>query len=264
MLNSLLEDFSKLANKEKSIILLRFFKTGKGEYGYGDEFLGIVVPLQRELSKKYKELSLSDLQKLLNSKIHEYRLTSLFILIEHFQKALKQANKKDIERIVRFYIANTKNINNWDLVDLSAPNILGKYFLYKPTNKLIKMSKSRNIWERRIAILSTFEFIKNNKFDLTLEIAEILLFDQHDLIRKAVGWMLREVGKRDKKELITFLEKYSSEMPRTMLRYAIEKFPESERKYYLNTSYEKTLTKKESTKKEGINKKSFNKKNAKN
>lgn len=235
MLQSLLKDFESLANKEKSIILSRFFKTGKGEYGYGDKFLGIVVPLQRTLSKKYRQLPLTDIQKLLKSKIHEHRLTALFILIEHFKKAKKQ----DVEKIIKLYLKNTKNINNWDLVDLSAPNILGTYLLNKDTKQLIKLAKSKNLWERRISILSTFAFIRANKFDLTIQIAKILLGDNHDLIHKAVGWALREVGKRDTKELENFLQQYSSKMPRTMLRYAIEKFPESKRKYFLNNSYEK-------------------------
>jgi len=264
MLESILKDFQKLANKEKASILSRFFKTGKGQYGYGDKFLGIVVPLQRMLSKKYKELPFKDIEKLLHSSIHEHRLTALFILIERFKKALKEGDKRNIEKIVKFYLSNTKNINNWDLVDLSAPNIFGEYLKIQSQvqakSMLNHLAKSNNLWERRISILSTFTFIKNNKFDLTIQIAKILLFDRHDLIQKAVGWMLREVGKRDNKELINFLEKYSSEMPRTMLRYSIEKFPESKRKYFLNTSYEKARAKKVSTKKEGINKKSSSKK----
>ncbi len=248
-------ELKKAANPEKAKILQRFFKTGKGEYGEGDIFLGIVVPEQRKIAKKHPDLTLEEIQKLLSSKIHEHRLTSLFILINKYKKAEDDKEKK---KIFDFYLKNTKNINNWDLIDLSAPNIIGNYLLDKDkwdsrstenkrgagnkggignTNKraiLHKLARSKSLWEKRIAILATFEFIKNGEYEDTLKISEILLNDKHDLIHKGVGWMLREVGKRvspEKEE--EFLKKHYKGMPRTMLRYAIERFPEDKRRYYL-------------------------------
>ena len=236
MLSSLKQDLKSLANKEKAILLQRFFKTGKGEYGEGDIFLGIIVPKQRKVAKKYINLSLNDLQVLLNSKIHEERLISLFILVDKYKKAEKENNEKQKQEIFNFYIKNAKNINNWDLVDLSAPNIVGNYLLKKDDKEkqiLYKLAKSDNLWEKRISILATFMFIKNNQFQDSINLAEILLNDKHDLIHKAVGWMLREVGKKDKIVLENFLKRHYKHMPRTMLRYSIEKFPENERKKYL-------------------------------
>lgn len=226
-LASLKKDLLRLRNPEKARNLQRFFKTGKGEYGEGDKFFGIVVPEQRKVAKKYSDLTLGDLQELLNSKIHEYRLTALFILVAKFKKAEKK------KEIVDFYLKNTKNINNWDLVDLSAPNIMGEYLINREKGILYMLAKSKNLWERRIAVLATFAFIKKNNFEDSLKIAKILLNDKQDLIHKAVGWMLREVGKRDLKALESFLEKNCKRMPRVMLRYAIEKFPEEKRKTYL-------------------------------
>ena len=228
MLNNLKQDLERLANKEKAVILQRFFKTGKGEYGHGDLFLGITVPEQRRIAKKYSRLSLDDLQSLLSSKIHEYRLTSLLILIEKY----KNVDKKEV---VDFYLRNTKNINNWDLVDLSSHKILGNYLLNKDKNILYKLAKSNDLWKKRISIISTFAFIRNSDFDCSLKISEILLNDKHDLIHKAVGWMLRELGKRNLKVEEEFLKKYYKKMPRTMLRYAIEKFSKEKRYYYLNS-----------------------------
>lgn len=226
-----------LKNPKKAVILQRFFKTGKGEYGEGDIFLGITVPKQREIAKKYQDLSLNDLQKLLQSKIHEYRLTSLLILNIKYKQSLllrnQKSNIKGKEEIFKFYLANTININNWDLVDLSTPNIVGEFLFDKNRSVLFELAKSKNLWEKRIAILSTYFFIKNNQFDDALKIAEILLEDEHDLMHKAVGWMLREIGKRDQKVEEDFLNKYYKKMPRTMLRYAIEKFNEKKRKLYL-------------------------------
>lgn len=223
------KELEKLKNPQKALLLGRFFKTGKGEYGEGDKFLGIVVPKLREVAKKYPDLSLNDLQILLNSKIHEYRMISLFILIAEYKKA----DEKKTQEIVNFYLKNAKNINNWDLVDLSAPNIIGMHLLDKDRKILYKLAKSENIWEKRIAILSTFQLIKHNQLEDSLIIAEILLLDKHDLIHKAVGWMLREIGKRDLKVEEKFLDKYSKTMPRTTLRYAIEKFSEEKRQMYL-------------------------------
>ena len=223
------EELKSKANSEKAKILSGFFKTGKGEYGEGDVFLGVVVPELRKIAKKYCGINSKEVEELLNSKIHEERLIALFILIEHYKKA----DSEQREKIVRFYLANTKNINNWDLVDLSAPKIVGDYLLDKDRAVLYKLVKSENLWERRIAVLSTFTFIRNNQFDDTLRISEILLKDKHDLIHKAVGWMLREIGKRDINVLRAFLNKHCKVMPRTMLRYAIEKLDEKERKGFL-------------------------------
>jgi 3-methyladenine DNA glycosylase AlkD len=210
-----------------------FFKTGPGQYGEGDIFLGIVVPKQRILVKKYKELDFDSIQDLLNSKIHEHRLVGALILVEKYKKSDKEKDENSKKKIFEFYLKNAKNINNWDLVDLSAQNIVGKYLLDKNKAILYKLVKSNNLWEKRIAILSTFEFIKNNKFDDSLKIAELLINDKHDLIHKAVGWMLREIGKRNQEIEESFLKKHCKKMPRTMLRYAIEKFDEKKRKSYL-------------------------------
>ena len=224
----LIKELQKLANPAKAEILQRFFKTGPGQYGEGDIFLGITVPEQRRIANKF-DLSLKELQKLLSSKIHEHRLTSLFILINKYKKA----DEKLREKIYNFYLKNIKKINNWDLVDLSAPNILGDFLINKDKSILYKLAKSSNLWGRRISILSTFTFIKNNQFEDSIKIAEILLKDSHDLIHKAVGWMLREMGKRDEKVLISFLNKHYKNMPRTMLRYAIEKFDETKKQFYM-------------------------------
>ena len=232
--NQIRFDLQKLANPTKATILSGFFKTSKGQYGEGDKFIGITVPLQREIAKKYYEsASFVDLQKMLESKIHEYRLTSLLILVYKYDKTKNEKLKKEI---YNFYLKNLQYINNWDLVDVTTPNIVGDYLLNNPKEKkiLYKLVKSKNLWERRVAILATFRFIKEKQFEDTLAISEILLNDTHDLIHKAVGWMLREMGKRDIKPLVKFLDQHAIMMPRTMLRYAIEKFPEETRKYYLN------------------------------
>jgi len=223
-LNNICDELFSLKNSDKAKGLQRFFKTGKGEYGEGDIFLGITVPLLRQVSNKYLDLSLGDLQILFNSKIHEYRMIALFVLIK----------KEDKRAAFDFYLKNTRNINNWDLVDLSAPKIIGDYLLNRDKSILSKLARSNNLWERRIAVLSTFAFIKNNNFGDSLKIAEILINDEHDLIHKAVGWMLREVGKRDLKTEEEFLEKNYRKMPRTCLRYAIEKFSEEKRRAFLN------------------------------
>ena len=230
MLNAFKKELEKLKNPEKARKLAGYFKTGKGEYADGDVFLGIIVPKQRKLSLKYKDLSLNDIQTLLNSKIHEHRLISLFILIHKYKKA----NEKEKREIVDFYLKNTKNINNWDLVDLSAPNILGNFLADKSRAVLYKLAKG-HLWEKRIAVLATFAFIKNNDFKDSLRIAEILLKDKHDLIHKAVGWMLREIGKRNLKAEEKFLSRHCAAMPRTMLRYAIEKFDKRKREFYLKS-----------------------------
>ena len=230
MLDNLKKDLKKNSSKSKAKALQRFFKTGKGEYGEGDVFLGITVPQQRKIAEKYLALDISTLQSLLDSKVHEERLIALLILTDNF----KSSNEERRYQILDFYLRNTKNINNWDLVDLSAHHILGNYLLNKPKDILFTLAKSQSLWEKRISIISTFAFIKDNQFDTSLEIAKILLNDSHDLIHKAVGWMLREIGKKDIKIEETFLKMHYKEMPRTMLRYAIEKFPERTRKAYLN------------------------------
>lgn len=223
MLIELKKELEKEADPKKAKSYAMFFKTGKGEYGEGDKFLGITVPIQRKTARKYKDLPLKDAVKLLTSSFHEYRLTALFILIYHFEKADGVVRKE----IADIYLKNTKYINNWDLVDSSAPQILGAYLLDKDRSVLYKLAKSKDLWEKRIAMLSTYAFIKNKDFKDALKISSILLKDRHDLIHKAVGWMLREVGNRDQKAEIVFLEKHHEKMPKVMLRYAIEKFPKN-------------------------------------
>jgi 3-methyladenine DNA glycosylase AlkD len=229
------KELSFYADFEKANILQRFFKTGKGDYGEGDIFLGIIVPNTRKVAKRFTELPLSEIKKILYSKVHEERLCALLLLVEKFNKA----NERDMKKIFDFYIKNAKQANNWDLVDLSAPKIVGEYLLNKDKKILYKFAKSNlpaqagNLWEKRISIISTFTFIKNKKYKDTFKIADILMNDKHDLIHKAVGWMLREVGKRSLKDEEKFLQKYSKKMPRTMLRYAIEKFTEEKRIKYL-------------------------------
>ena len=229
-LSQLKKELRKLANPKQAKVLQRFFKTGKGEYGERDIFLGIKVPDQRKVAGNFKNLSLGNLGKLLESKIHEHRMTALIILISQYEKA-DECGKKEI---FNFYLKNSKNINNWDLVDISAPKIAGDYLMARSKTILCKFAESKNLWKKRIAIISTYAFIRNNEFDDTLKISKILLNDEHDLIHKAVGWMLREVGKRDQKAEEKFLKKHCLKMPRTMLRYAVEKFSESKRRFYLS------------------------------
>ena len=230
MLKQLRKELALKANPKKAKILQGFFKTGKGEYGEGDIFLGLVVPETRKMAEKYLALNLAELKKLLNSKIHEERLLALFILTAQFNRA----EEKGRQKLFKFYLSQTRNINNWDLVDLSADKIVGSHLKNKDKKILYQLAKSRNLWERRIAILATFYFIKQGQAKETLKIAEILLNDKHDLIQKAVGWMLREVGKRcGEKTEEKFLKQHCRKMPRTMLRYAIERFPENKRKKYL-------------------------------
>ncbi|MDY6790377.1 MAG: DNA alkylation repair protein [Thermodesulfobacteriota bacterium] len=219
----------RLGNKEKAKIHQRFFKTGPGEYGEGDAFIGVPVPKLRKLAKEYYALPFQEIKLLLGSPIHEERLLSLFVLIQRYSMG-DSAEKK---RIYELYLKNTKSINNWDLVDCSAGHIVGAFLFDKGKKPLYDLAKSENLWERRISIISTFFFIKRNQFSDTLKIGKILLSDIEDLIHKAVGWMLREVGKRDMSVEENFLKNHYKTMPRTMLRYAIEKFPESKRQRYL-------------------------------
>jgi 3-methyladenine DNA glycosylase AlkD len=226
-----IKDLNSYVDKSKAEFLPRFFKTGKGEYGEGDIFIGVVVPNQRLVAKKYKDLPLPEIQKLLESPIHEQRLTALLILTYQFPKADEASQKT----IVDFYLSNTKHINNWDLIDLSSVEILGNYLLKHPDykRKLYEFSTSKNLWERRISIISTFELIRSKEFADSLKIAEILLQDKQDLIQKAVGWMLREIGKRDLETEEKFLDQHYKTMPRTMLRYAIEKFTPAKKQHYM-------------------------------
>ncbi len=228
------KELKKSADLNKAKILKKFFKTKKGEYGHGDVFFGVTVLKQRKIIKNYKEIPLPEINKLLKDKIHECRFSALIILIEKYRK---EENEKIKNKIVKIYLNNLKHINNWDLVDISAPYILGDFFLKNNKNKKIlkKLVYSDNLWERRMAIISTFAFIRKNEFNETFQIAKIFLKDKHDLIHKATGWMLREVGKRDKKALIDFLEIYSNKMPRTMLRYSIEKLNKREKIKYLKS-----------------------------
>ena len=229
-MNEIKRSLSACADKEKAKILQGFFKTGIGQYGEGDIFLGVVVPKLRKICKDFwKTISISEIQGMLNSKIHEERLLALFMLVEKYKKS----EDKEKKEIFEFYLSNTRNINNWDLVDLSAPNIVGDYLLGTNRRILYKLVKSKNLWERRISVLSTFAFIRKGEFEDALKISEILISDEHDLIHKAVGWMLREIGKRDLNVLKAFLKTRYKTMPRTMLRYSIEKFPEDLRKKYL-------------------------------
>ena len=225
--SQIVKELRGLADDEKKIVLPRFFKTGKGEYGEGDRFLGVVVPATRSVAKRYKDVPYEVLEALLESEWHEFRLCSLLILIEKY--------KKEPEQAVRFYLSHTEGINNWDLVDLSAPYILGSFLVRSEDRGILyQLAGSANMWERRIAVVSTLMLIRHGQFDDTLRLAELLLDSGHDLMRKAVGWMLREVGKRDQDILVAFLEKHRRQMPRTMLRYAIEKFSMEQRKHFMS------------------------------
>lgn len=232
MLQNLRKDTQTFVNPQKATFAARFFKTKKGEYGYGDLFLGLTVPQLRTLAKTYKNLPLGQIQTLLKSKYHEERLIALFIMVDQFKKGDEEMRKK----IYHCYLGNTQYINNWDLVDSSADKIVGQYLIDRPQKKAIlkTLAESHSVWERRIAMLATYQFIKKGEYNDAFLIAELLLSDTHDLIHKAVGWMLREIGNRcgiDIEE--AFLKKHYKKMPRTALRYAIEKLPREKRKMYL-------------------------------
>lgn len=219
----------ELANPATAEQSRRFFKTGKGEYGEKDIFLGIRVPVLRKQARKYKDVSLEEIKKLLMSPLHEERLCALFVLIAKFC----QGNPEERKTVFDLYLTHTQYVNNWDLVDSSAHHIVGAYLEEKNKRPIYKLAHSDDLWERRIAMLATFHLIKKNEYDDALKVAKILRDDQEDLIHKAVGWMLREIGKRDVSVEKAFLKKHYKKMPRTMLRYAIEKFPETSRKQYL-------------------------------
>jgi len=219
------------ASAADAVFLQRFFKTGPGEYGEGDKFLGVRVPATRQVVKQCGGLPLEDARTLLHSKYHEERLLALLILVRRFERgdeAMKQ-------RVFELYLSETRHINNWDLVDQSAPNIPGKWLLERPRDLLTQMAKSQHLWDRRIAVLATFTFIRHSQFEDSLRLGEALLRDPHDLMHKACGWMLREIGKRDEAVLEGFLEEHAAAMPRTMLRYAIERMPEARRRAWMET-----------------------------
>ena len=219
----------KLGNPEHAAISQRFFKTGPGEYGEGDIFIGIRVPVLRKLVKEFKDLPARDVEILLRSSIHEERLLAILLFVHIFSKG-DETTKKGIYNL---YLKSTEFINNWDLVDSSAEHIVGAYLMDKNKRPLYRLAKSKNLWERRIAIIATFYFVRRHEFSETLKISNMLLADRHDLIHKATGWMLREIGKRDLKTEEKYLKALYKKMPRTMLRYAIEKFPEEKRQRYL-------------------------------
>jgi 3-methyladenine DNA glycosylase AlkD len=224
------KELRALASPETAAILQRFFKTGPGQYGEGDVFLGIKVPPLRALAKQHADADLDTISALLASRYHEERLFALLLLMQFYQGATPE----DQTSAYDLYLGNTARINNWDLVDVSAPHIVGRQLQERSRKVLHKLARSPMLWERRIAILSTLHFIRLHDFDDTLKIAKTLLQDEHDLMHKAVGWMLREVGKRDLASEEGFLLKHYRDMPRTMLRYAIERFPEPQRKKYLH------------------------------
>lgn len=224
-------ELAEQADAEKAEFFPRFFKTAPGEYGERDRFIGVTVPAQRKTARKFfKEISLAEIAELLNAPIHEHRLTALFMLVYKYEKAKKAA---DQEAIVDMYLNSTSLINNWDMVDCSADKILGPHFFNRDKTPLYEMAGSGNLWQQRIAIMTTFHFIRQGKYRDTLNIARLLLDHPHDLIHKAVGWMLREIGKRDFSAEYEFLREHYRQMPRTMLRYAIEKFDEDLRQRFL-------------------------------
>lgn len=230
MLNELKEKIELLADPERAIKSLRYFKTGKGEYGEGDVFIGITSPQLRALSKEYKTLALKDCLRLLTSNVHETRMLALFIMALRF----KASDDTEQSQIYNQYLKHSRYVNNWDLVDCSAPHISGPYLLNRDKSILYTLVKSDLLWDRRIAMISCFSFIRDHQFQDALNLSELLLNDQEDLMHKAVGWMLREIGKRDKEIELAFLKQHATSMPRVMLRYAIEKFDKGERQYYLS------------------------------
>lgn len=229
MIKNIKAEFKKLNNPEHAAQLQKYFKTGKGEYAEGDLFLGLRVPEIRKIAKKYRQISVSETVEFLKSPFHEERLFSLLVLADLF----READEEEKRNIYELYLKNTRTINNWDLVDTSAGRIVGAYLFTRDKKPIYVLARSKNLWERRIAMMATSYFIAHNEFADTLKIAEMLLTDREDLIHKAVGWMLREVGKRYFEVEEHFLKEHYKDMPRTMLRYAIEKFPEEKRRSFL-------------------------------
>ena len=232
MIEQLKSTLQDLADDDKAKIMMRFFKTGKGEYGEGDILLGISVPNQRLIAKEfYQQVSLNDIKNLLNSNIHEYRLTALLMLVSKYEKSKDELVRKEI---IDFYLAQTSQINNWDLVDTSCYKILGHYCFHQKREELLfELANSEDLWEKRIAIVSTMYFIKQKSFSIVPEIVLKNLNHSHDLMHKANGWMLREMGKMNEEKLIEFLDEYTLQMPRTTLRYALEKIDPILKDYYM-------------------------------
>lgn len=231
-INKVRTELRRAASKKKARVLQRYFKTGPGEYGEGDLFIGIVVPTLRLIALRYTDLSMREIQSLLNSRIHEERTVALFMLVRRFEKA-DEAQRKII---YNFYLKNRSRVNNWDLVDLSADRIVGGYLYNRSKHPIYKLTRSTSLWDRRIAVLATFHFIKRKEFEHSFKIITSLLKDEEDLMHKACGWMLREIGKRDEKALESYLKKHCRVMPRTMLRYSIERLSEQKRKRYMKRS----------------------------
>ena len=231
---SVVNALKQKSDPEKAAFFPRFFRTGKGEYGEGIQFIGVVVPEQRKIAKQYRDLPLPELEALLGNRLHECRQTALFILVLQFEKSKSDSVRKEI---YDFYLQQIDQINNWDLVDCSCHKILGPYLLGRSRKLLVELAKADHLWKNRIAIVTTFYFIRRGDLETTIELAEILIAHPHDLIHKAVGWMLRELGKQNESLLLGFLRKHYDEMPRTMLRYAIEKFPKPQRQKLLNGKF---------------------------
>lgn len=240
MAHPLIRDLERLANKDKAAFFPRFFKTGPGQYGEGDRFLGVTVPQVREVVKRYAQsLDFAHIEGLLENPIHEVRLAGVLALVFHFEHGEPEEQK----RVMEFYLAHFAGVNNWDLVDASAAKILGAWlWKQKRSAPLKKLARSTDLWTQRLAIVATYAFIRDRIFEPTLQVAFILLHHPHDLIQKAVGWMLREVGKRDERVLREFLDEHAAVMPRTMLRYAIERFPVADRSRYLALGRPRTKT----------------------
>jgi len=225
------KDLRNISDPKKVEVLSHYFKTGEGEYGHGDKFLGIKLPDQRIVAKKYfKEASLKDVEELLKDPTHEFRLTGVIILTMKYPKATPEEKKE----IYDFYLEHLEFINNWDLVDASAERIVGEYLLDKDRSIIYKLAKSDHLWTQRVSLLTTFQFIKHHEFEDALKLCEYFIKSDRDLIHKASGWMLKEIGKRDEKVLIDFLDKHYKQMPRTMLRYCIEKLSDPQKKHYLS------------------------------
>jgi len=226
-------ELQKSANLQDAQFLQRFFKTGEGQYGAGDVFIGVRMGPNRAAAKKFRNLPLNEIQKLLDSKVHEHRMTGLIILTLQYPKA----DEADKQKIYDFYLSNVYKgrVNNWDLIDVTSPRVIGEHLVGKAHNILVELARSDDLWQRRVGIISSFTFVARGDPGTSLELAEILLHDEHDLIQKAVGWMLREIGKRcDRAILLDFLDKHSHEMPRTMLRYSIEHLPPEQRAHYMS------------------------------
>lgn len=238
--NRLRQKIKALARPASAKALEKFFKTAKGEYGEGDRFLGLTMPQLRSLAKTYN-LGFPEIKTLLSSPWHEERMLGLIVLCEMSKKAERSQDHSVLRKLKIFYLKNKKGINNWDLVDASAMYVLGPYYFEHGSSELYKMAKSKNLWDRRIAMMTTFYFVRKNQFSEAMKIAKLLLNDDHDLIHKASGWMLREVGRRDKRPLIEFLEEHAAIMPRTMLRYALEKLTTVERKRFMEAKKKTTI-----------------------